>query len=181
MSKAIEDLEHEHQAILFAFKILERMNLQISAGTNPDINDVSDFIGFLREFADKCHHGKEEGILFPTMEKAGLPGHEGLLAALLSEHAKGREWIEAMDAALLSGFKASEFTTAARGYMDLLRAHVEKENNILFPMAERMLTTTQLDALYDAFEEHEAKVIGQGRHEQLHSLLKKLKDKYAAG
>jgi hemerythrin-like domain-containing protein len=49
---------------------------------------------------------------------------------------------------------------------------------VLFPMADRLLTESQLEKLYAGFEEHEEKVIGQGRHEELHAMLKSLEEKY---
>lgn len=83
-----------------------------------------------------------------------------------------------MQAAAEPEWNAADFATAATGYIRLLQAHIGKENDILFPMAEQLLDRAQLDALAAAFEKHEATVIGQGRHEQLHAMLKKLKAKH---
>jgi hemerythrin-like domain-containing protein len=65
MSKAIDDLMHEHEAILSGLGILDAMVGQLGQKSPPSAEDLSSFLGFLKEFADKCHHGKEEGILFP--------------------------------------------------------------------------------------------------------------------
>ncbi len=73
----------------------------------------------------------------------------------------------------------ARFTSAARGYA-VLRTHIDKENNILFPMAEKALSAQQLDELFEQFEGHEDNVIGAGRHEELHGLLKGLREKYRA-
>ncbi len=179
MSKAIDDLKHEHNAILFALEILEGMNRELATRKSIDVTDVSDFLGFLKEFADKCHHGKEEGFLFPALIKAGLPEQQAPVAVLLAEHVKGREWIRALEAATFPLLRSDEFRTASKGYMDLLQSHIEKENTVLFPIAEKLLTATQLGELYESFENHEATVVGQGRHEQLHALLKGLMEKYS--
>ncbi len=178
MSHAIDDLVHEHDAILFALKILDAIGQRLDAGLPTERNDLAAFIGFLKEFADKCHHGKEEGILFPAMVAAGVPTQNGPVGVLLDEHAQGREWIRTMEASLQPGLDAAAFTRAAHAYSTLLQAHIRKENEILFPMAEKLLSPDQLDALFDAFEAHEANVIGKGRHEQLHAMLKDLKAKY---
>lgn len=77
MSTAIEALRHEHDAILFALKILDSMGRRAAVGDTIDRSDVNEFLGFLREFADKCHHGKEEGLLFPALIDAGLPCQGG--------------------------------------------------------------------------------------------------------
>jgi hemerythrin-like domain-containing protein len=179
MSRAIEDLMHEHEAILFALDILGSMDRKMSAGAPVDTDDIAAFIGFLREFADKCHHGKEEGLLFPALVAAGVPDRGGPVGVMLAEHVEGRHWIADMEAAAKPTLDVAAFTRAARGYTQLLRAHIHKENHILFEMAERVLAPGELDRLADAFEEHEAKVIGEGRHEELHALLKSLRAKYA--
>jgi len=178
MSQAIDDLRHEHEAILFALKILAAINRRLTDGQAVDLADLRDFIGFLREFADKCHHGKEEGLLFPALIEAGVANEGGPVGVMLAEHVEGRKWIAAMEAALQPVFHAAEFVAAAQGYTQLLSAHIEKENQVLFPLAERLLPEARLQALFEAFEAHEAQVIGAGRHEQLHGLLKHWQAKY---
>lgn len=178
MSQAIDDLKHEHEAILFALKILESINKKITTGASVEQADLAEFVGFLKEFADKCHHGKEEGVLFPALAKAGAPEQDEAVNALLHEHVEGRDWIHKMESSIYPNLRATEFVEASRHYTDLLKAHIAKENDILFPMAEQSLTPAQLDTLFQDFEEHETRVMGPGRHEQLHELLKTLKNKY---
>jgi hemerythrin-like domain-containing protein len=178
MSKAIDDLKHEHDAILSALQILEGMGTQVASGKNVDKKDIHNFISFLREFADKCHHGKEEGILFPALTKAGIPEKGGPVGVMLSEHNQGRNLIKDMEDAISHKLNYAKFAEVAKEYTNLLRAHIQKENNVLFPMAEQRLTTSQLDGLYDSFEEHEEKVIGHGRHKELHAILKDLKSRF---
>lgn len=178
MSKAIEDLKHEHKAILLALKILDSVEREITAEAAVDPADLIAFVGFLKEFADKCHHGKEEGILFPALLAAGVPERGGPVDVLLREHAEGRAWIQELEASIAPALDGTRFSRAARGYTELLRVHIQKEDDVLFPMAERVLTAAQLDGLFEAFEAHEARIIGAGRHEELHELLKTLKLRY---
>ncbi len=178
MSKAIADLMNEHEAILSAIQILERMIATIEKATSVDTNDIHDFIEFLKEFADKCHHGKEEGLLFPAMVGAGVPDGGGPIGVMLAEHAQGRKLIRDMEESISTDVDRLKLAQAAREYANLLQNHIKKENTVLFPMAESVLTETQLEKLYDGFEEHEQKVIGQGRHEELHAMLNSLQEKY---
>lgn len=180
MSKAIDDLRHEHEAILAALRILDSMAARIAAGGVTDPGDITRFIGFVREFADKCHHGKEEDILFPALTGAGMPEQGGPVGVMLLEHAQGRKLIQAMEDAGAGTPDYAKFSAAARAYSDMLRAHIEKENTVLFPMAERLLSPQQLDDIYRAFETHEEHVIGHGRHGELHAVLDSLKRKYSA-
>lgn len=88
MSQAIDDLRHEHDAILSALDILDRIEAEARQGTAAT-GDIAAFINFLKEFVDKCHHGKEEGMLFPALIKAGASERGESVPALLSEHEQG--------------------------------------------------------------------------------------------
>ena len=178
MSKAIEDLRHEHEAILSALKILDRIVDDMGKGATPERRDLSGFLGFLKEFADKCHHGKEEGTLFPAMVKAGVAENGGPIGAMLAEHEAGRALVRKMEEALGKGPDYTEFARSAKQYSQLLKGHIAKENDVLFPMAEARLGTSSLEQLYQLFEDHEEKVIGHGRHEELHQMLNDLKTRY---
>lgn len=179
MNEAMTDLMNDHDAILTALdiftKILDKLKIKKSS-TNPD--DLLDFVDFLIEFADKCHHGKEEGILFPAMIAAGVPDRGGPIGVMMSEHIQGRGYIHDMSDALEEPEDYDRFEKAGLAYVVLLRVHIQKENTVLFPMADRVIAPEQLEAMRQAFEEHEEKVIGHGRHEELHELLNTLTVKY---
>jgi hemerythrin-like domain-containing protein len=178
MSRAIDDLRHEHDAILSALGILDAMVGKLGGQQPPTSEDLRGFLGFLKEFADTCHHGKEEGILFPALVKTGIPEQGGPIGQMLAEHREGRKLIKAMEAAA-SPVDARAFTEAAGGYAGLLRGHIAKENDVLFTAADRVLLASELDGIFERFEQHEETVIGHGRHEELHALLKELKRRYA--
>ncbi|MCY1404179.1 Hemerythrin HHE cation binding domain protein [compost metagenome] len=177
MSQAIADLRHEHDAILAALQILERMAEQAARGETATA-DLTAFLGFLHEFVDQCHHGKEEGLLFPAMSHAGLAEHGGFIDELHAEHVQGRALVQAMAQACTPSLQAADFAAAATAFAALLRTHIAKENDVLFPMAERLFDDTRMAALQRAFAEHEEKIMGEGRHQQLHALLQQLKAKY---
>ena len=177
MSKAIDDLRHEHDAILSALDILDRIEADVRQGTVAT-GEIAAFISFLKEFVDKCHHGKEEGMLFPALAKAGASEREVSVPALLSEHEQGRALIRAMEEASSPVLQPERFSAAAKAYSRHLRAHIEKENEILFPTAEQVLGDGELEALHRAFDKHEDEVIGHGRNEDLHHMLHVLKAKY---
>lgn len=178
MSQAIEDLKHEHDVILMSLKILGGICREMELGRMDRSSDPRAFIDFLKEFADKCHHGKEENILFPALVNAGIAQEGGPVGVMLHDHAQGRKLIQQMESGISPTLNVPIFLEGAYGYTELLQKHIQKENEILFPMAERVLTPDQLDVLFKAFEEFEEKVIGAGRHEELHEFLKKMKHQY---
>lgn len=177
--KASDDLRKEHEAVLFALKILEKMSQVHKTTGSLDIKDAAGMVEFLRVFADKCHHGKEEGFLFPAYESRGVPRENGPIGAMLYEHELGRSYIQGMDKALhQSPANAVVFFGQAQKYIDLLKAHIEKENNVLFPLGDNFLSTEANSTLLEQFEHHEEEVIGKGKHEELHAQLDRWEEKY---
>ncbi|PKN99028.1 MAG: hemerythrin [Chloroflexi bacterium HGW-Chloroflexi-4] len=178
MSKAVTDLMNDHEAILSALNVFENILNKISKEKKVDIDDLLGFVDFLREFSDKCHHGKEEGILFPAMIACGIPDRGGPIGVMMADHIQARGYIFNLLEALEEPEDYGKFEKVGRSYIELLRVHIQKENNVLFPMAERAISSEQLDSIYQAFSELEEKVIGHGRHDELHSFLDDLKLKY---
>jgi hemerythrin-like domain-containing protein len=117
-------------------------------------------------------------MLFPALAKAGASEREASVSALLSEHEQGRALIKAMEEASSPVLQPERFSAAAKAYSRHLRAHIDKENEILFPAAEQVLDEVKLNKLHRAFVKHEDEVIGHGRHEELHHMLHSLKAKY---
>ncbi|HSA94530.1 MAG TPA: hemerythrin domain-containing protein [Acidobacteriota bacterium] len=183
--KPTEELSHEHQAILTMIRVLGRVADRLDAGAAVDPDDLEQAVGFIRGFADKCHHAKEEGHLFPEMEKAGIPRDRGPIGVMLAEHVQGRAHVAAMAAAIPEIRKgdrtaARAFASAARGYGELLVQHIMKEDRILYPMADARLTPEQQDSLEACFAEVEKNIVGEGKHEEYHRLLERLERTYLA-
>ena len=176
-----EDLVQEHKAIKVMLGIMKKIADDISVNKRADGDDIDRIIDFLRVFADKCHHGKEEDALFPAMIAAGLPQKTGPIAVMLEDHALGRKYIRDLEAAVnnyRAGQPAEIIESAILNYVDLLRGHILKEESILFPMADRILSEETQDQIAGRFALVEEEVIGHGIHERLHELLEQLQQKY---
>jgi hemerythrin-like domain-containing protein len=179
MNKAIDDLMHEHGAIFEALQVLKGIATRLEKGGPVEEGDISDILGFLKLFADRCHHAKEEEVLFPALAKAGLSEDDGPLRVYLSEHVRGRELLRAMESASFPKLDPARFSAAVHGYIELLEKHIRKENTMLFPMTQKLLSAHQLEEIARTFDDFENSVIGEGRHEELHALLATLRDRYA--
>ena len=134
---------------------------------------------FLKVFVDMCHHGKEEEFLFPALEEAGVPREGEPIGVMLQEHQTGRELIGKMDASLDGLGKGniddkSAFKEAAESYIELLRKHIDKENSVLFPMADERLSKERQHQMSEQFARLERERIGESRHEAFHKLLEYL-------
>lgn len=178
MKFASEDLRNEHEGILFGLQLLEEMVFRLKDHEMVEIVDFKDMVNFFKLFSDKCHHGKEEGLYFPSLEKAGVKKEGGPIGQMLLEHAEGRKYIAQMADILEHEFSAGKFTEAASDYIQLLRAHIEKENSILFVMGDQKIPEAEQAEMLEAFESFEEEVMGAGTHEKLHKMLDHLDQKY---
>ncbi len=149
----------EHRVIERVLHVLDKLARNVRDGGAIDTADAADVVDFLANFADRCHHGKEEAELFPAMERCGVPRDVGPTAVMRAEHDEGRAHVRAMRAALEA--QPADFATFARrgsGFVHLLRDHIMKEDQVLFPMAEQMLDTAareQLVAIFRRINDHD--------------------------
>lgn len=170
MGKATQDLRKEHEAILYVLQILDMMMEFDSRDPESIFRYYGEVVYFLKIFADKCHHGKEENYLFMELINKGISNEGGPIGVMMQEHAQGREYIAQMSRSF-DEKNIKEFNKAAVLYRDLLRQHIEKENDVLFMMADRVMNEQEQDLLFEQFEQHEENVIGQGIHEKLHAMI----------
>lgn len=177
-----EILRHEHRAIQMALGILHKLCEKLTEPV-PDkenvFGHVDGILEFISVFADQCHHGKEETLLFPAMERAGVPREGGPICVMLMEHEMGRNYVQGMRAAwnqVKNGEMSAvhSFVQHAGEYISLLSNHIDKEDNCLFAMAEARLSTSVQRELVQEFEIMEVVKIGKGRHEAFHQLLDSL-------
>jgi hemerythrin-like domain-containing protein len=174
-------LREEHQRILQVTDALEAL-LDESAGGTADVDALADCVTFFRLFADACHHAKEEDLLFPELETAGLPHDTGPIAVMLDEHRRGRLFVKAMadaHAGVAAGDPASlaSFERNARGYIDLIRQHIAKEDNVLFTMADHMVRGAACRGLCDAYERADGSAFETRTKTQLEALAARLADR----
>ncbi len=181
--KATEELKKEHRAVKTAMAILDTICTQIEHQEPFEVRHLEQLLDFIRVFTDQCHHGKEEDILFPAMEAAGVPGEAGPIMVMLNEHETMREYIRNFAGALEAYNEGDETATQditenVRAYLGWLDEHIEKEDNILFAIADQHLNAQRQEELYEEFEKLEEERIGSGVHEQFHHMLHTLREQY---
>ena len=157
---AVSILSGEHRVILQVLSALEAIAARATAGDLP-VGDAHAALDVLRTFADTCHHGKEEDILFPALE-AKIPDFAPT-QIMRAEHEAGRALIRLMSDTLARG-DGTGFAAAVTAYLELLRAHIVKEDEILFPIAQARLTPEEDAALIDAYRRMEHDDVGDGTH-----------------
>jgi len=180
--KATQQLKDEHEAVSIMLRILEKVCEKSETAGSIDKKHFEGILEFLKVFVDKCHHGKEEELLFPALEDAGIPKY-GPISVMLHEHEISRVYVRAMSqsySAYMTGDRSSskDIIENAHGYIALLKSHIENENNILFVIADNRLSEQKQDELFEGFEKIEEDRIGIGKHEEFHALLKMLSGIY---
>ncbi len=139
-----EILMDEHQLILAVLDSLEEGADRLDSGDKVDADFFLDAAEFVADFADSCHHGKEEDILFVAMTAMDMPQDSGPVAVMLAEHEEGRQYTAGFRAAAeqMKDGDAAASADVIRNvfdYVNLMREHINKENNVLFPMAEQII------------------------------------------
>lgn len=180
MQKAIEVLMGEHRLIEEVLGSLETYAVEIRAGAPAVADVVGDYARFLSGFADACHHGKEEDILFQRLIERGFPHQSGPLAVMYREHEIGRAHVRALSelSARPGLVDSGSLLEHAEDYVPLLRQHIIKEDRILYPMALNVLTGPELDAMESEFEVFEARLRADGSFDRLHDLAERLTQRF---
>lgn len=134
----------EHVLILRMVSLVEEEAARLAAGGAVDGGFWRDAVAFIRGYADRFHHAKEEEVLFTALVKNGMPEKRSPIEAMHLEHERGRAHVRALEAAAeaaLAGVPGQEplIVAHACGYAELLRGHIEREDTILYPLAERVL------------------------------------------
>jgi len=150
---AIELMMEEHKTIKRMLALTRKFSIKALNNEEIDYNDFYKVIDFVRNYADKHHHNKEEVILFKKMsEVMGERIASGPIMGMLVEHDLGRLFIRNLEVALVK-FKAGDVDSRvdiianAIAYTDLLYRHIDKEDTVIYTFAQRKLSKEQLEEI----------------------------------
>ncbi len=193
---ATRNLRDEHRLILEVVGVLERI-LDAAAGPgrgeagggdpeaarDPDLESLRACVEFFRLFTDACHHGKEEDILFPELVGHGMPRDQGPIAVMLHEHRIGRGLVRRMARAIERASEGdapavAELDAAGREYVALIRGHILKEDDILFELADGLVTGPACQRVCDRYHEICGRRFEGRTHADLESLAGRLREAY---
>lgn len=182
--EAAKILMEEHRVIERVLNSLEAAADRLKAGEEIRPGFFLTAADFIKKFADGSHHNKEEGVLFPAMEKAGIPNEGGPIGVMLADHQEGRRLTAAMRAAadeLAAGdaTASEQVVENALQYVVLLRAHIAKEDGVLYPMADRAIQGPAREEFSQAFKHMAQEETSQGVPEEFHALADKIESEIA--
>jgi hemerythrin-like domain-containing protein len=147
--------------------------------------DLERFAEFLRDFADRTHHGKEEDILFRIMVEGGFPRDGGPIAVMLAEHQEGRARVRilkeiAENPAPWGSAEREKIENSVAVFVTVLRQHIQKEDNILYPMARAHLSAELMAEITRQFLTFQNKEKERGDLDRLWNLGRALEKKFKA-
>ena len=180
--QSVERLKAEHDLIERGLSLLDKAVARLEAGQPLPEGFPQWAPRFFQQFADQCHHAKEEDVFFPVLKQRGIPEQGGPIGVMLHEHGLGRDCVARMrGASQAQPFDARRFAEAARQYVPLLRQHIFKENNVLFRMAERVMSEADDADVTGRFSQVEQERGLTGWHENFASDVARWEQAFAGG
>ncbi|MCK9445000.1 MAG: hemerythrin domain-containing protein [Tissierellaceae bacterium] len=182
--ESIKIMVEEHENIRRMLKVTRKVCYDLMLDPKTDTSDFPKIIDFVRTYADKHHHGKEEDILFTTMNREiEKLAKAGAITGMYIEHDMGRLYMNNLEKAL-EKFKGGndewrlDIIANAISYTDLLERHIEKENTAMYKFAVNMLDPDSKSYVDNKCRDIEKKAVDVGLQDKYLGLLKELENKY---
>lgn len=174
-----EILMEEHRVIERVLTALEKAASRLSRGEDVYLRFFSGTSTLINGFNDSYHHKKEEQVLLPVLIENGVPRESPVIATLLGEHEEGRRLAQRLHQVIdryMSGdiHARDQVVLCALGYVSLLRRHMYKEDNALFPLVEKIIPPEQQKRMLEAFERFEHEANGAELHEKYYGMADRL-------
>lgn len=175
----------EHKNIKRMLLVIRKACLGIMNGKEIDYEDFENMIDFVRNYADKNHHGKEEKILFNKMiDEIGETAEKLVKYGMFVEHDMGRLYIRELEegiARVKSGDAQSKLDVIANAvsYTHLLKRHIDKEDNVVYSFAKRELCEDTINKINIECYEFEDEMKTSGTLDKYIEMLEQLERKYA--
>ncbi len=177
-------LREEHGETMKMLLVLQRFSTKLVDLEEGETKDLEALIEFFEIYVDRCHHGKEEQLLFPALSRARSAEIDSLISSLIDDHRQARMGMEQMksDAGILhshTGADRKAFSEGAERYVELVRKHIRKENSALLPLIEESLSETDRLQMAEQFHELEKATLGSSRLKTFLAGVRELSQKYS--
>jgi hemerythrin-like domain-containing protein len=163
----IDLLMNEHRTIERMIDPLKKEIARISEANKVNTELIDITVDFIRTYADRCHHGKEEGILFRELSKKPLSEkHAATMKELIQEHVYARTTTHNLEKATVTYINGNpEALNDVRKHLNELAVfypkHIEKEDKTFFQPSMEYFTPQEQEAMLKAFSDFDRKLIHQ--------------------
>lgn len=180
---ALEHLSEEHRLITTALDAFEQYVERAERGEPVDRDDLEQFVVFFREYVDLSHHDKEESILLPALVRVGFHWDDGALLRVRREHDQERYLARSLRHVALqvtewSADDRRRFISVARELIAFQRAHIDREERLLFPSARARLSDEMNQQIADDFSRLDQERLGDAAPPRLRALVDRLIGSY---
>jgi hemerythrin-like domain-containing protein len=172
----------EHRLIERMLTVVRTKLAEIESTRKVDPLFVDTAVDFVRTYADRTHHGKEEDILFRDLKKKPLSAEDRrIMNELIEEHVFGRQTTKALVEANMryrNGDAAALDVIAAklRTLTEFYPKHIEKEDKVFFPSVRAYFTELEDQDMLAEFWEFDRRMI----HEKYKAVVQGLVTSYRA-
>jgi hemerythrin-like domain-containing protein len=150
-SPPMKRLVDEHVLIKRLVALIPEVIKSLDVGSEQGGQIIRNSVKFIRTYADKYHHAKEEEILFKYFDE-----NLDILKVIREDHENARAHVRAMLKGLDEQDK-KEIAEHLNAYHELLTEHIKKEDEILYPWIDRNLSVAQVGELFSKFNEADEK------------------------
>ncbi len=171
-SPAVKNLVDEHVLIKRMLALIPTIADFVEKSETVDKDLVLSCVDFIRGYADKFHHMKEEDILFKYVDE-----QSEVIKVMYEDHDTGRNHVKNVVEGAENGNKA-QIKEHLHGYRDLLTQHIKKEDEILYPWIERQMSDQQIGELFQRCSEADASV-GEELPKKYEKFIIDLEEKFA--
>lgn len=183
MGVLAEQLKQDHEDMRTMVAVLIEMANRFEEGEPVAADDVRLLVQYMDTFVNRCHHTKEEQLLFPALEEAGLEREGGPLEIMSAEHQLEGNFLAGLSDALARYANGDEqagqvVAQYARDLSTLLTRDMEQEDQLIYPLAEQQLSQQQQDELAEGFDRIEREVLGPKKHQDYHAMAHSLAERY---
>ena len=181
--KPTDNLIIEHREISELLNIMSVIAENIKSKDVFYPNDVDDIIDSLIILLDKSHHGKEEEVFYPELLLSGIPKEKAPLSIINYEHMLAKRYLNEINSCVVNckignDFSGELLADSLTNYVVVIQNHIQREEENVFPLANKTFSVEKQKEIYQKFEDIEQKNITHDFNEHFNKLLNKLNNKY---
>ena len=178
-----ENLIKEHEEINELLDIMSKIAMKIKSKDVFYPNDVEEIIDYLIIIIDKSHHGKEDEVFYPELISSGIPNEKAPLSIINYEHTLAKRYLKDISSCVVNckignDFSGELLADSLTNYVVVIKNHIQREEEIVFPIANEVLSSEKQNEISQRFEAIEQNNISLSFFDRFNKLLKKLKVKY---
>ena len=178
-----ENLIKEHKKINELLDIMSKIALKIKLNDVFYPNDVEEIVNYLLIIIENSHHGKEDDVFYPELISSGIAKDTAPLSIINYEHTISKSYLKDISSCVVNckignDFSGELLADSLTNYVVVIKNHIQREEEVIFPIANEVLSAEKQYEISQRFEDIEQKYFSKSLNDQYTTLLNKLKIKY---